>query len=314
MIVALAFGGICEAFVSKGYMPGSLHSFSSVLNHSFRFAVFPKQYITFNPMQYVVLRKKQNQESLFSNKDMNGSDMQTLSPEMYNALLDYLKERNPAAVLPVQISYYTGLRIGEVCGLSWEDLHLDEQYLTVRRSSRYRPKRRKTEISTTKSKKVRIVDFCDTLKSILKKAKREQAKQRLKYGALYHRNYYREVVEKNRVHYELDHFDGSTEIPEGYTEIPLVCIRPDGSFESYDALSTACKMAGERVPGLEGFHFHLLRHTYTTNLLAQGAHPKEVQELLGHADVSTTMNVYAHASREAKRQSAKLLDNLAVGM
>ena len=53
---------------------------------------------------------------------------------------------------------------------------------------------------------------------------------------------------------------------------------------------------------------------YTTNLLAQGAHPKEVQELLGHADVSTTMNVYAHASREAKKQSAKLLDNQAAGM
>ena len=96
----LAFGGTCEAFVSKGYMPGSLHSFSSVLNHSFRFAVFPKQYITFNPMQYVVLRKKLNQENLFLNKDMNGSDMRTLSPEMYNALLDYLKERNPAGLYP----------------------------------------------------------------------------------------------------------------------------------------------------------------------------------------------------------------------
>ena len=52
-------------------------------------------------------------------------------------------------------------------------------------------------------------------------------------------------------------------------------------------------------------------YTYTTNLLSNGAQPKDVQELLGHSDVSTTMNVYAHATREAKRTSARLLDKVA---
>ena len=51
-------------------------------------------------------------------------------------------------------------------------------------------------------------------------------------------------------------------------------------------------------------------HTYTTNLLSHGAAPKDVQELLGHSDVSTTMNIYAHATREAKRTSARLLDKV----
>ena len=62
--------------------------------------------------------------------------------------------------------------------------------------------------------------------------------------------------------------------------------------------------------GMDDFHFHLLRHTYTTNLLSHGAAPKDVQELLGHSDVSTTMNIYAHATREAKRTSARLLDKV----
>ena len=55
------------------------------------------------------------------------------------------------------------------------------------------------------------------------------------------------------------------------------------------------------------FHFHTLRHTYTTNLLSNGAQPKDVQELLGHSDVSTTMNVYAHASyAHAAEQMAEI--------
>ena len=61
---------------------------------------------------------------------------------------------------------------------------------------------------------------------------------------------------------------------------------------------------------MEGFHFHTLRHPYTTNLLTSGAQAKDVQELLGHSDVRTTMNVYAHATREAKRTSARLLDKV----
>ncbi len=54
-------------------------------------------------------------------------------------------------------------------------------------------------------------------------------------------------------------------------------------------------------------------HVFTSNLLSNGAAPKDVQELLDHADVSTTMNIYAHTTREAKRTSARLLDKADCG-
>ena len=158
---------------------------------------------------------------------------------------------------------------------------------------------------------MRVVDFGDTLAGILKTAKKEQHKQRFQYGQLYHRNYYKEVREKNRVHYEYYNLDGTQEVPMDYTEIFFVCLRSDGCLELPSTVETACRSASRKVPELEGFHFHTLRHTYTTNLLSNGAQPKDVQELLGHSDVSTTMNVYAHATREAKQNFARLLDKVA---
>ena len=121
------------------------------------------------------------------------------------------------------------------------------------------------------------------------------------------------TVEKDRTYYEVYSLPRMEEVPDGYKEISFVCLRPDGAYEAPSTMGIMCRTARKKVEGLEDFHFHMLRHTYTSNLLANGAAPKDVQELLGHADVSTTMNIYAHATREAKRNSARLMDKVVGG-
>ena len=184
----LSFGGTNpDGTTAKALSKGYLRLFSAVLQGAFRFAVFPKRLITFNPMQYVVWRGKKEEYELFSYEDGETTSTPTLSYDQYQRLEDFLKKKNNPALLPIQIAYYTGLRIGEVCGLTWQDINLEEQYLTVRRSMRYNGARHKTEIGATKRKKIRTVDFCDTLAAILKTAKAEQHKNRFRYGELYSR-------------------------------------------------------------------------------------------------------------------------------
>ena len=153
----------------------------------------------------------------------------------------------------------------------------------------------------------------DTLAAIMRAARTEQRKNRFRYGELYHLNYYKEVKEKGRTYYEVYSLQRTEEVPEDYKEISFVCLRADGAYEAPSTVGIMCRAAKKKVKGLEDFHFHTLRHTYTSNLLSGGAKPKDVQELLGHSDVSTTMNIYAHSTREAKRTSARLLDKVVGG-
>ena len=100
--------------------------------------------------------------NLFSDDEVE-EGTQPISHEDYERLIKYLEKKNPPAILPIQIAYYAGLRIGETCGLTWQDINLEEQCLTIKRSIRYDGIKHKNIIGPTKRKKVRIVDFGDTL-------------------------------------------------------------------------------------------------------------------------------------------------------
>lgn len=126
-------------------------------------------------MDYVVIHSNVTDTELLADDDESPETTKPLTPEEYQKLIDFLEKRSKDAILPVQIAYFTGLRIGEVAGLTWQDINLDEQYLTVRRSIRYNGARHTTEIGPTKRGKVRIVDFGDTLTDILKKSQERTA-------------------------------------------------------------------------------------------------------------------------------------------
>ena len=67
----LSFGGTApDGTEAKPLSIDRIHSFSAVLQRAFRYAVFPKQYISFNPMQYVVIRRPTQEVDLFATEDV----------------------------------------------------------------------------------------------------------------------------------------------------------------------------------------------------------------------------------------------------
>ena len=53
---------------------------------------------------------------------------------------------------------------------------------------------------------------------------------------------------------------------------------------------------------------HGLRHTYGSNMIANGANFKDVQELMGHSDISITLNTYAHVNEKTRKRAVDLLE------
>ena len=62
--------------------------------------------------------------------------------------------------------------------------------------------------------------------------------------------------------------------------------------------------------GLEGICFHDARHTHASLMLKQGVHPKVVQERLGHATISTTLDLYSHVTPGLQEAAAAGFDKM----
>ena len=89
----------------------------------------------------------------------------------------------------------------------------------------------------------------------------------------------------------------------------LVFSQYDGKPFLLDSITHAWKSLANRI-GLKGVRLHDARHTHASLMLKQGVHPKVVQERLGHATISTTLDLYSHVTPGLQQAAAEGFDKM----
>lgn len=215
------------------------------------------------------------------------NEMRVLTKQEYVALMKEAMQSNDRYTLGVLLSLKTGMRIGEVCGLRWKDIDVYEGIIHIRQTlqrqevverSKDGPK---TEIviGPPKSKKSRRnLPLPESLIPYLKAQRKAQKKDALAAEDAY--------------------------LDKGYVLMnELGCyIEPRTLQDTFQKL--------RRQAEIDEANFHSLRHTFATRAIENGMDVKTLSDLLGHEDVSTTMNRYAHSLDEHKRKAMKSMDML----
>ena len=203
----------------------------------------------------------------FMKKVKEKKEIHTLTNEEYQRLSNYCKANINPTTVSVYTSLHTGLRIGEICGLKWEDIHLEKQMLfvnkTVQRIKNSDPNGPKSikMISSPKSlSSARIVVLADFLVEYLKI-----------YKTIYNPKTNDDFFVTN-----------SSNIPEERNiqrNFKKICNKLDISLK-----------------------FHGLRHSFATNCVECAMDIKTLSELLGHSNTSITMDLYVHPSLSYKKE------------
>jgi len=200
-------------------------------------------------------------------------EIQPLNLEQVRALFEAAREDRLKALYIVAVT--TGLRRGELQGLKWEDLDLEAGTLQVRRTLS-EPKGGYI-FEAPKSGKGRNIRLTQRATVALREHRKRQLEERMERGTL-------------------------------WQEHGLVFPSFVGTPISGGNLNRAFKGMLQRAGLPKSTRFHDLRHTCATLLLKQGVNPKFVQELLGHADISLTLNVYSHVLPDMGDAAAGAMD------
>ena len=187
------------------------------------------------------------------------------------------------------IMLWTGMRVGEITGLRWCDIHLEEETISVNHTLVYYDKKNEERctfaINTPKTKAgERIIPMLPKVKEAFLMEKKYQEECGLESKAVI--DGYRDFIFINRF--------GNVQ-NQGTLNKALRRIIRDCNFEVLD------KENSDKSVILPKFSNHSLRHTFTTRLCEANVNVKAMQEILGHADCATTMDVYAEATRELKK-------------
>ena len=177
-----------------------------------------------------------------------------------------------ACDLPMLLSLYTGMRLGEVCALRWSDIDWERKIITVRRTVQRIARGRNCE---TQEKTMLMIGAPKSVRS-----------QRVIPVPDFVLSQMKEMMEK-------DAFSSYIFSASGKAAEPRTIQRRVGRFM--------------KKLGISGVHFHTLRHSFATRLLELGVDIKTVSVLLGHGSVMTTLDFYAHSLIEQQRNAMELL-------
>jgi integrase len=183
-----------------------------------------------------------------------------LTVEQAKKLVESLKGHRLELV--VMTALITGMRRGEILALRWADIDMERRVLQVLRTVDYiHPFGYVENEPKTKTGK-RLIDLPEFYIAILQQHKVKQDEQRLKAGEKWEN---RDLVFPDRT--------------GGY-------MSPSHLDDDFGKLVKSAELP--HVP------FHDLRHSAATILISMGVHPKVIQELLGHSDISITLGIYGH--------------------
>lgn len=175
--------------------------------------------------------------------------------------------------LELYVDVFTGLRQGELLGLTWDCVDFEHNMLLINKQHNRAKGEKEYKFGTLKNEQARLLTVPDVVMEALRKQQKRQALWKEIAGDLW------------------DNSDN------------LVFTNEFGRYENNKTLYLNFKRIAASM-GLKDMRFHDLRHTYAVNSLKAGDDIKTLQENLGHATASFTLSTYAHATRTMKTESA----------
>lgn len=202
------------------------------------------------------------------------------SKKELKTFLDKIKDTDIA--VPVMLIGVYGLRRSEALGVKWDRVNFEDSQLTIAH----------TVVQTTINKK-RIID------------KKNIPKNNSSYRSFplkdFLKNFLKETYKKQEENKKI--FGNSYLNKENY-----VCVKMDGSLILPDTLSKKFKKF-LKDNNLREIRIHDLRHSVATILLNNGANLREVQDNMGHSNVSTT-EIYTHLDSSSKEHTANIMNDI----
>lgn len=275
--------------LSKTYLKG-IHA---LLSGTFKYAVFPAGFIKENPMQYVKMPRCEHKKA--------DTDRRVITPAEFSDITTRFPENDRYNIL-FMICYYTGFRIAECTGLTWDRVDFKAGTIMVDRTLIKSNKAWYLGTPKTTSSE-RTIHVGNTLLDALKRHRKWQLENRMRYGEFY-KNYY---IKKDGHIYGLDN---NVDYKTVDTPLEFVCTQENGTVINPDLARYASRIVNYEL-GIQ-FNFHSLRHTHATILIENGADIKDVQERLGHAQLRTTMDTYVHNTDKMKKKSVDIFEKAAV--